>query len=345
MNPFAAYRAVNTKLHCKKRVFVKKDEWIKLAGFQNVTQLVDFLKNRIGDEEIFSMYKTSDLHRGDLEVILDRYVVHEIEEMLHYYSGSYLEFFKMFLMEYEINDLTRLLRAIIRKEDTSQIDKYFVHSKQYSKCNYERLKSCTTIAQFIEALKGTDYYDALKTMTADDVAKREFHMEMKSYVLFYKLLMERAKKLKTKDYELVKQIVGKKIDLINVQWIFRATKYYAITPEEILIYSLPYGNKLSYKKLKTLSYAKNLETFKKLTVSFLREAFFDQEDDIYIERTLDETLYEYVAHLGVDGEDLAMSLSYIYLLQIEVKDLISLTEGIRYHLPIKDIGKYLVHTI
>ena len=36
MNPFASYRAMNTKLHAKKRTLLSKNEWNKIIQAQEV---------------------------------------------------------------------------------------------------------------------------------------------------------------------------------------------------------------------------------------------------------------------------------------------------------------------
>ena len=185
MNPFASYRAMNTKLHAKKRTLLSKNEWNKISEYQEVPQVIDFLKKRVGYKEEMAQYKSTDIHRSDLEIILNRYCVKEIEEMMHYFSGSYKEFFKTFLMEYEISDMDLILRTISKGDDLTGIEALFVHSPKHSFANYHKLMSAKNTNQFIEALRDTCYYSALRNMSAEDVIKREFHMEMKLYILFY----------------------------------------------------------------------------------------------------------------------------------------------------------------
>lgn len=345
MNPFASYRAINTKLHAKKRTLLSKNEWSKLSQYQEVPQVVEFLKKRNGYKEQMALYKTNDLHRLDLEVILDRYCVQEIEDMMHYFSGDYKAFFRTFLMEYEISDLNLILRTIIRNDAIESIESLFVHSEKWHLASYQKLLGCKNVNQFIEGLKDTCYYSALKTMSSEDMVKREFHMEMKLYVLFYNELMEKASRLKGRDEKIAKEMIGTKIDFLNAQWIYRAIKYYEISPEEILIYSLPNGNKLSYKKLKQLCYSKNVEDYKKLVEKYLGYPLFKMQNDVFLDCMTDRYLYKFACRMDRDNESIAASLAYIALIGIEVNDLIALTEGIRYKLEEGDLGKYLVHTI
>ncbi len=344
MNSFASYQAINTKIHARKRGLLSNKEWQKVITFKSITQVTEFLKERPPYKQLMNKYKADDIHRVDLEVLLERHIVKEIETMLHYFSGSYKEFFKTFLMEYEINDLQLMLRSIALNESKEEAEKLFVHSEKYGLSIYPKLVTCKTVIQFIDELKGTPYYNVLKTMAQEDIVKREFHMEMKLYILFYKQLMQTAKKLNDKDKRVAQKMIGTRIDLINVQWIYRATQYYDISPEEILIYSLPFGRKITYQRLKKLCYTKSLDEFKKLCKKYLSISL-DHQSDTFLEHTIDKQIYQYAMKMNKDEKSITTSLAYIYTLYIEVQDLVALTEGIRYTLPENELKKYLVHTI
>lgn len=345
MNPFASYRAINTKLHAKKRTLLSDVEWMKIAQCKTISQIADFLKRREGYKGIVAFHNATDLHRSDLEVVLDRYIVGEIEEMLHYFSGDYKAFFKTFLMEYEISDIGLLLRGINNNEDMAAIESLLIHSKKWETINTQRLISCKNVSQFIENLKGTPYYTVLKTMTQDDLEKRAFHIEMKLYMLFYSELIQKASRLNTRDECIAKKFIGTKIDFLNAQWIYRALKYYDLSPEEILIYSLPSGNRLGYRKLKILSYTKDIEKFKKLTQEYLAYSLFKENNDAYLDCQTERYLYQLITRTNKDDESIASSITYLYRLGIEINDLVSLTEGIRYTLSESELSKFLVHTI
>lgn len=344
MNSFAAYNAIDTKLHTRRRAFLNKADWNKIIECNKVTQVIEFLQKKYGYSHLIGEQKVQDMHRGELEVVLNRYLVVEIEKMIHYFSGHYKDFFKIFLMTYEIYDLQLILRAIARNENMEAMSSHFIHSEKYTTLSYNKLVGCGTVEQFVEGLKGSIYYDALKTMTQEDAIKREFHMEMRLNILFYRLLMEKAKKLNKKDAKIVEDVIGVQIDYYNIQWIYRATKYYDISKEEILIYSLPKGNKLSFSRLKKLIYTKTLEEFKALADKYVGQTIFKQNDDIFLERDMEAILYDIIHPINVSNS-IAMPLVYIYTLTIQIKDLIGVTEGIRYGLPKEEIKKYLVYTI
>lgn len=343
MNAFASYNAINTKLHTRKRALFTTADWNKVLDYTTVIQLIEFLRKHFGYETYLEQSKTTEIHRGELEVILHRYLVTEIEKILHYFSGPYKAFLQTLLIQYEIYDLQLIMRNVAREESLEPIGRHFVHSRKYATLPYDKLLASKNINQVIEVLKGTEYYEVLKTTTQEDAVKREFHMEMKLEILYYRMLMDKAKKLSQEDQRVVEEMIGLKIDCLNIQWIYRATKYYDISKEEILIYSLP-GGSISYKGLKKLIYAKSLEEFKLMVDKLLKYPLFAEKEDVFLEKNIDTLMYRYLKKVG-EGKSIAMPLKYIYRLEIEIKDLTAATEGIRYGLDKQEIKKYLVTTL
>lgn len=345
MNPFASYKAIDTKLCAKKGKGLRKEDWQKLTQLEEVSQVIQFLKRKSLYKRQFMRYETQDeLHRYDLEVILDRYVVSEIEDILHFFSGSYKAFIRTFLMEYEIDDLMFMIRTISQDEPLVGIEKRLIHSERWHYANYTKLLQCKDMSTFIETLRKTPYYNVLRSLTKEDNEKREFHVEMKLYELFYNSLIERTRKLKPVDREIAREMIGFKIDQINAQWIYRGLRYYDISPEEVLIYCLQGGQKLSYSRLKSLCYMKDMNTFKRQIEKYLKQDLF-KEEDVFIECTINRYLNAFTDKKEKKKESIASSLAYIMKLTIEVNDLTTLTECIRYKVSKEELNRYLVHTI
>jgi V/A-type H+-transporting ATPase subunit C len=287
----------------------------------------------------------SDSARINLETALNRFRKIEIENLLHYFSGDYKEFIKAFLMEEEINDLSLILRLLSRGESLDGIKEKFVHSCLFSTLDFDDLVTARNIEQLTKKLNGTIYYNGLRNLTSEDALKREFHIEMKLYVVLYKTLFEAAEKLDKEDRNAAKEIIGFKIDLLNIQWIYRAIKYYSISPEEILVYSLEGGKDIGYDKLRSLCYAKSMDEFKKLVKSYIKHDIFKDLNgaDIDINVVIDSYMFNYLK--GKSYKNIGTAISFIYLLDIIIHDLTSLAEGIQYNVPKDKLRGYLAYKI
>ncbi len=342
MNPNMAYYALETKIATKKGRILNKDDWNKYLDCSSVENLTHLFKGNIEIGKAFKGIQRNDLSRENLETILLSFKTLEIENLLHYFSGPYKEFIKIVLMEAEIQDLSLILRKITRDESLEGIEERFVHSKIHSNISFEDLLTSRNVEQFIQKLQGTPYYNGLKNLTREDAIKRDFHIEMKMYVALYKVLLEKAEKLKKDDRIAATEIIGLKIDLLNIQWIYRAKKYYEISPEEIFIYSLEGGNSIGYNRLKKLCYASE-EEFKKLTENYLKYDVFTDLNDADINVVIDSYMLDYIRKNNY--KNIGTALSFIYLLNIITNDLTSITEGIQYMVPKEKLKSYLAYKI
>lgn len=343
MGNITAFAAINTKLRVKKRKLLSDKDFRNLLTKNSVGEITRYLKESTGYKDVLNSFDPSNVHRGDLEMELNRNVVYQIEQLVSYFQGDYRQFFLSLLIEYEIEDLKLILRMISRNEDISNIGDSLLHSNKYSHLNYDKLLQSRNVEQFLENLKTTIYYFPLKTITDEDLAKREFHIEMKLEILFYGTLIEKANKLSKEDKQIVMDCIGTNIDLINIQWIYRAIKNYHIAPEEILIYSIPNGYKFNYSKLKDFIYSKSVEDFvEKITKT--RYAFvFPNEQDVFIERRIKRYLYNlYLQWRKRNSMNIMESIFYIYFLKYEVEDIISVIESIRYNLDKEMSKRYLI---
>lgn len=341
VNPYMAYEAVNTKIKTKKSNILDKKKLEKILDCDSVEQVAEFLKTKYEFKQIIDDAKSHDIRRDGVETLLKRYAVLEIESILHYFSGPYKEFLQVLLMEFEIADIVMLLRKVAKGEDMAGVENLFIHSENYSVLPYHKLMASNSVSNFIENLKNTPYYNFLKTITDNDVVKRKFHTEMELQILLYKTLIKKAEKLTTHDMRLANKIIGLKIDLLNVQWIYRARKYYNISPEEILIYSLRGGERVSFKRLKRLCYSKTIDEIQQLSNHYLRHRIFVANNEADIEKNIDYHIFDFVK----DREQqvsIGTAISYIFMLEIVIKNLITVTEGIRYKLPKESLKQYLV---
>ncbi len=338
--PYDTHYAVKTKITAKKGRILKKFEWNKILDFTTVEQLTDYLKKSEPFQDVLKDVKNN-IRRDNLETILGRYKTLEIEKLLHYYSGAYKEFIKSLLTEADLIDISLILRKIARNESLDDISDRFIHSKKFTIIPYNKLLSSKNIGQFIENLKGTPYYNDLRGLTDEDAINRDFHIEMKLYVSSYKSQLEKADKLFKDDKNAVKDIIGTKIDILNILWIYRAKNYYHITPAEMLNYSLEGGKKLNFDKLKNLCFDENAEDLNVMISEVFDDKFRDDLSHIDISLAMNYFMNNYLNKN--EFENLGLTLSYVYMLDIVINNLTTITEGIKYHLPKDDLKNYLVY--
>lgn len=175
-----------------------------------------------------------------------------------------------------------------------------------------------------------------------------FYVEMSLDKLYFRLLYEQTGKLDKKDEAAFRELLGKNIDLFNLEWIYRGIKFFKLSPEELINYTLMNGYSLSYKTLKELCYSKNENELISTMIDTRYGFLFDNHDtlDLLMERRIERYLYfQFLDYYRKEKLGIITALAYIHLLEFEIRDIVAITEAIRYGLNKGDINKYLIKRI
>ena len=342
------FAAVNTKIRVLKSRMLNDKDYISLLSKESVKDIANYLKEKTSYKKFLDIKNIDDIHRGELELILKKYIVLQYEKLLHYFTDEYRKLFRILFMRYEIEDLKLYIRAFARGENTKTLEELVLYSGVYSIVNHHLLDDAKNIEDFIRSLKGTVYYDFLRPFEKEESHKLTFYMEMALDRNYFKSLYEQVLRLEKHDKELLEELLGKNIDLLNLEWIYRGLKFYKLSPEELINYTLIGGYTLSYDDIKSLCYSKD-ENQLMLRMKDSKYGFlFDNKNtlDLFMERRIERYLYFQLSNYYKRGRmDITQSIAYMHLLEYEMRDIISITEAIRYKLDKEETKRYLIRRI
>lgn len=346
MGSKSRFAAVNTKVRVLKSRLLTEKDYVKLMEKESVKAQVAFLKESTEYKDVLE--NLEDLENiQEVELRLKQYLMNKYNKFIPYFTGEYRKLFKLMLLRFEIEDLKLYFRALNRKEDFSRIEKMTLLSHFYSGLNFDKLSKSKSLEEFIEGLKGTVYYDILKPYTKEEHQRILFYLEMNLDRLYFNILKTQSLKLDKEDSLLFGEMLGKNIDILNIEWIYRGTKFYHLSPEVLINYTLPNGYEFNYGKIKQMCYSGE-DKLKELVLSSRYDFLFDTEKDVdlYMGRRIERYLYYQFANTFKKGKlDILSSITYIHLLEYEIRDIISILEAKKYELSLNEIKEYLVRKI
>ncbi|MTI70665.1 MAG: V-type ATPase subunit [Firmicutes bacterium] len=348
MGNASRFAAINAKVRALKGRMLTEDDFVNLLKEKKVKGIARYLKENTSYKKVLKNVDINDIHRGHLEYLLKKYIVLQYEKLIHYFTDEYRKLFRVLFIRYEVEDLKLFIRAILRNEDIDYIKDLVVYSGIYSTVNYDLLIKSKGLEEFIENLKGTIYYDALKPYINESEKKISFYMEMSLDRIYFRMLYEQANKLSKHDRKILIDLLGKNIDLLNLEWIYRGLKYYDIAPEELINYTLMGGLNLNYRDIKDLCYSESDKELIKLMLDSRYGFLFDNEKtmDLFMERRIERYLYfNFKEYFRKGSLDIIQSIAFMHLLEFEMRDIISITEGIRYGLNEEKMKSYLIRRI
>lgn len=346
MSNVRKFAAVNVKVRALEGQLLRDEDYQRLLTFDHVDEVVDYLRNETWYASILPEAKKVDII--DLEGRFERNAFEKYEKLFHYFTDAYRDFFKVLLMRYEIENLKLFLRMIIRRESLISITDHLIIPKIYSQLDYDKIKMATTVDELSAALSGTEYQALLEYYKLEESTKLMFYMEMNLDRLYFKKLSHRTEALDKSDRLAVSEVLGRNIDMLNIQWVYRGRRYYRLLPEEILNYTLFDGKYFSYKRLKELCYMSSLEeidnTLRQSPYGFM---FGEAEHfEVLFEIWMDRHLFQIFDKLRMAHPmSIIEPMVYLHRLEYEMRDLFTIAESKRYNISSDACRQFLIRKI
>ncbi len=345
MDKITIFAAVNTKIRVMEKEFLKREDYLNLLKKKSVAEASSYLKEIVSYHKLLGGVHPETVSRRDIEDILKRNMIKNINKLIHYFRDDYKVLIRSLYMKYEIEDLKVLARSIFNGKNPEVIEKSLTFIGRYSQVNPENLIKSETIRDLIYSLEGSEFFEFLMPLI-DGRRENLFRFEMALDMGYFNIIQSRKLKISSNDRKLLKKWEGMVADLYNIQWIYRGKKFYNLSPEELLNYSINFGDKLTFLDRKKMCYTKSIEDLFKITANSVYGFLFKGEEistDIYMERRINRFMYFQLRALSRKSPlSIIQTIEYVWLLEFEIRDIISIIESIRYDLPPEEARKFLV---
>ena len=339
MGNLGRFSALNTKIKAMSPGLVSRDNYQDLGKLDSERAIARYLHENTRFKSVFSLYNIESLKRWEIELIIAKEIIVDFNKLRTFLDGDYRRFIDALLLRYEVRDLKLVLRTLYRKENTKELRYHMMHDRSKEHIDFDKLLNLTSISEVAGLVKGSIFEEAFVSIDEDDISRIEFHMDMVLDAVYFRNLIKSTEKMSKEDQNIVVDAVGLMIDLLNIQWIYRAKKYHHMLDEELLNYTLLGGN-ISFKKLKTLIYSKDFD--QDLNQAAADIGFkLEMKDDEYMQ----VRMYRFfLSSLSKKAKKYPMTIAplmyFVNKLEYETRDIISIIEGVRYG--VEDTEKLLV---
>ncbi|MGM9974924.1 MAG: V-type ATPase subunit [Clostridiaceae bacterium] len=338
------YGAVNTKIKSMRSSFLTKEQFQKLINTNSFEEAIRFLKEETDYKELFQGISADSIHRGQFEIILKRYHIDRLYKLTHYFSGEYKKLIKIFFMRYEIEDLKVILRSKYVNRSRAEIEDMLAYKNPLNTIDYDYLLSSSDMHQLIGRLEDSIYYKQIKPFEHTINKEGLFMIENNLDILFHSTLRKFIKHLDPEDREVISDIIGFEADMLNISAIYRGRKYYNLSPEVIYNYTIYDYYKLKPEIMKKLCYAKDMNEYFEILKDLPYKQIIpmnDNEDfliEVYERASFKKFLDKYMAKFQLN---ISVLMAFFYLLNIEIKNIVSIVENKRYGAEDTDLIEYL----
>lgn len=327
------YPALNAKMKGMYANHLDSEELEELLRQNTLKDAIYFLKSKFPSLENL----TENTRRKAIEQELNNLFIIDILKLCKYLNKKETEIFMQFLSKYEINCVKNVFRNVTTNRDAKINLKNIDNWTTNLFLSINGVNQVTEEKEFLEIIKSEKYYKVFKNYEniIDNAPLEKIEVELDK---FYFGEIYRLSKNVNKDFQ---NIIGTEIDLLNIIWIYRAKKYFHYTEKEILDIIIPINYKLNKDRILQLINSKDFLDMKSVLNETVYKKVFN--DELTLDHDKDKYLYhKYLRLFKTKLFNICTVFCNINLVDIEIKNIINIIEGIRYNVDKKQIQERII---
>lgn len=330
---------VVTKLKALYGKRLTASDYEQLINKYSISGVASYLKNETLYRTTLESINENFIHRGQLELLLKIANFEKYTKFFNYKLNENINIFKYIVLK---NELEQILTAI-RLFNTGEMKKYAVELPvfllKHTKINLKDLADVKNFDDLLKIFKGTIYYNSLKMFTLEngkiDIIKCETELRKAFYNKIISLIDE-------KDRETL-EIFLIDIEILNISIIYRLKKFFNKDKEYIKSCLLPFFYYLNEDIIEKMIDSQTAEEIFKIISTTKYKKYCDETFFSNISFFSKKILYNILKkRIWFTNSYQYVMISYIYLMDIELKNIITIVECIGYKFKAKEIKELLI---
>ncbi len=338
------YSGLSAKIGVMTGRMLTDEDYRELLEKRTVGDIASHLKNNTHYKTVLEQIDENSVHRVQLEKMLKNYLIRDYIKLFRFIGGNVKAFLEFAFLRYEIEDLKMALRLLGTEHNNMFIRDLLAFLNKYDFIDIQKLAATKNIEDFIQNLKGTIYFDILSPFMVNTKHLNLFSVEMTLDMYFFSLIWKQKEKLlKGEDKSIIDRSFGSEIDMLNILWIYRGKKFYNIPREILVSYIIPFRYKLKKEQILAMVEAKTSDEVIDVVRATRYAKVFLGINDHYYEKSFSD--YIFGLHKRIIRSNrfsIGSLMAYLHLKEIEVRNIVSLIECIRYNISVEDTRKYIV---
>ncbi len=342
MNKLISYTHLYTKMRVMLGKMLTDEDLDNLVKLGTVGDIAEYLKKNTYYSRDFEGVDPATIHRADLELLLYRSLIVDALKIGHYLKGKEKSFFRYVYRMQEVEDLKKMLRTLQSGRKLSELNRRGLFISRYSKIDFNEALAAENFYELLETLKNTKFYAILQPLIISEDKINIFEAEMALDLYYYRRLNHQINdNMSGADRTIMRKSFGYGVDFKNMLLIYRGKKYYNFQNERLYTYLYPGGYKLRHGQLVELVEASSADE----VMEILKKGFYGELID-FDSGHWGNGFYHYVSYvhrmnMRLHTGTIAPMFSYIILKQIEIVNLITIIEGIRYKLGSDNVENFV----
>lgn len=353
----SAYAAINARVRILFSTLLSASQLAALGDAPDLASLSDQLKltSYAADLEVV---KASDLTSRDLESALKKRVAAVYQSVIHSAPGDSRGILIQLYRRYEVSNLKAVLRAIATGLSTNGVRRSWEEVRELmfpygpgTVLPQEQMMGAGSIAGAVELLRASPYYDVLLfALRRYNAEQSLFPLEVALDLHYWGRLWQATAKLAVSDRGPARRVVGSLLDLNNLMWAIRYRVYQALSEEELINYTLPFGYRVHDDDIRSIAAGADIGAVIRRLYPGSSEAAALLEDprkdlpilELQLKR---QVMKDCMATFLGNPFHIGLPLAYLVLQDLEVQDLTVLIEGKASRLAAERIRPFVLRSL
>lgn len=318
----------------------------ELLKRRSVNDLVSYLKSDTVYSDILNDLKESNVHRGQLEELLNKETFLRLDRLMRYASKKELKFYRLGVVEIEMELLLTKVRMLDSDAYTGYEMEIPDYLSKYASYPLYGLLSVNDYSSLLSLVRGTKYYEALLTyQPMDDKPIDSNMLELEFKRIYYKEYVDTVNKLfKGKKRKDLLTMINTSIELQNITKIYRLKKYFNAKPEQIRETLFLEYSRIPKSVMDDLIESKDASDLLKKLSSSSYKLYVDDNEFVYIEYYTEKIKYNLAKrYMRFSTDSALVFMTYKIVYQVEIDNLKHIIEGLRYGETASQIESMLIY--
>lgn len=338
------YSAVAAKLRAMYSQLLTEEDYETLMAKPRVADVFLWLRENTAYGDVLQGLNESSVHRGEIERLFSHALFDDARRISLMLSKDEKKMLAGVMAKTDIQIVKRIIRAIHTGVpiDISTVKSIYKDKSFAAPFDLEAALTAKTYGELGEVLKPGPLYDVLAPYLAEPV-QNTFEMENALDKYYFLSLDKLAQQyLSGADRINTRKFLSAEVDMQNLLRSYRYKKYYSYPGEKVISHLFP--NKCKLKNTFWVKVAESdVKDFRELALNTSYGDIFRSEDDSEWYGEMSRQIARmFKRHFRNDTYNFTTVVAYIYLKEIDIQNLITIIEGVRYSLEPSEIRKYLV---
>ncbi len=346
------YRATVASVRAIYGKRLRPQQYRAMMSLHTVPDIAAYLKQTAAYRNLLADMEPSVVHRGYLELILQRAV---FQQYLHFCKLEQLQntpFFRFVIMDYEIRELLKAIQLLPQHDSSSYISQMYSWLAPYTAFSLEALAQAKSYEEILDVIKHTVYYTFLKPfLTQAEETFSYFSCEMALRAGYMQHLLDETNRImKGKNRDALSELIREQIDLINLINAYRLKSVFHTDEDTLRSLMLPIRGFLPKRICDALYNAPDTETFRQILSRTRYGRLIKNQGELSHHLQMEHCfnmLRCRTARNALRFSDHALVSLYAahYLHRVEVDNLTTIIEGIRYDKPASYLESLIIMNI